>query len=168
MNAEGRDGSGLKIWSGGWSQSDTAKLEPSMFEIEDEADLKACGSEIVEHATDLMLGDAFDGFSIDDDLPKHNQVGNVFTHLGVPIDNRESFLLTKRNVMEQEVYDQGFFIRLFMITVAKRVEHSERATDDPLSFHHMNPFSSICVHPVHLWLNFFKRATVRPAASAGR
>jgi hypothetical protein len=48
------------------------------------------------------------------------------------------------------------------------IQNGKRTADNSLRLHHMNPISSICIHPVHLWLNFFKRAEARRVGGGGR
>jgi len=132
-----------------------------MLEIQYEADLQAGHAEIIQHPPDFVIGDALDGLGIHDDFSENDQIGNILPDLAITVMDREAGLLDKRNAQIPELNNQGLFIRLFMEPMPQRVRDGERISNDPFRFQNMNPISSICVHPIHLWLIFFMLAAAR-------
>ena len=132
-----------------------------MFEIQYESHLETGHAKIIQHPPDFVIGDALDGLGIDDYFSENDQIGNVFTDFVIAVMDRKAGLLDKWNSKIPELHDHRFLIRLFMKSMPQRIQDSERAADDPLRFKNMNSISSICVHPVHLWLIFFKPAAAR-------
>lgn len=106
-----------------------------------------------------MIGDSINGFGIYDHLSENNQIGNVFADFLASVGNWVASLLGIRNLVIFEIYDKCFFIRFLMKSMPKSIQYGKRTTDNFLGFHHMNPISSICVHPVNLWLYFFFKPT---------
>lgn len=129
--------------------------------------MQAARTEIIQHPSDLMIGDAFDCFRINYNFAKNNQIGDIFTHFAITISDWVSQLLKIRNLVVFKINHQRFFVGLFVKSVPQRVQNSECTTNDFFGFHHMNPISFICVHPVNLWLNFFRRVKARPAGGGG-
>lgn len=132
-----------------------------MFEIQDESHLEAGHAKIIHHPPDFMIRDTLDGLRIDDNFPEDDQIRNILTDFAVAVMDRKAGLLDKRNSEMPELHNQGLFIRLFMEPMPQGVQDCERTTDDPFRFQNMNSISSICVHPVHLWLILFTRAAGR-------
>jgi hypothetical protein len=139
-----------------------------MLEVEDESNLKSSGSEIIEHPTDFMIGDSINGFGVNDNLSENNEIRNVFPDFYVTVMKWKSALLLKRNSLIPEFNGKRFLIGFFMKSMTQSIVNGKRATDNDLGLFDMNPISSICVHPVHLWLNFFMRAKARRVAGGGR
>lgn len=157
----------VKRWGCRWSQGDAAELQLGMFEIENEADLKACCTKIIQHPTDFVIRDALYRLGINNDFSENNEIGNILTHFRVSIVNRETCLLRVWDVVMAKIDDQRLFIRLFVKAMSQRIQDGKGATDDPLGLAYINPISSICVHPVNLWFYFFRPATDHPAGADG-
>ena len=132
-----------------------------MLEIEDETDLETGHAEIIQHPPNLMIADTLNGLRIDDDFSENNQIGNILPNLAIAVMDGEAGLLDKWDAEIPELHHQGLLIRLFMEPMSQRIRDGERTTNDPFRFQNMNPISSICVHPVHLWLSLFKQAMAR-------
>lgn len=161
-------GLGVQIGSFGRSKGYPAELKFGMFEIEDQPDLDACRAEIVEHTAHFVIGDSVNGFGIDDDLAENNEVRNVFPDFDLAVVNGEASLLGKRNPLKPKFNCERLLVRLFMKAMTQRIMNGKRATNDKLGLFDMNPISSICVHPVDLWLEFFKPARARRVGGGGR
>lgn len=114
-----------------------------------------------------MIRDTIYGLGINHYLSKNDKIRNVFSNFGISIKDRVACLLIERNFMMSKIDDKSLLIRFFMIPMPQSIQDSKSTTDNPFGFHHMNPISSICVHPVNLWLNFFKLATGRQVRGGG-
>ncbi len=115
-----------------------------------------------------MTRDTINGLAINHHLSKNDKIRNVFSNFGITIKNRVAGLLIERNFMMSKIDDKSLLIRFFMIPMPQSIQDSKSTTNNWFGFHHMNPISSICVHPVNLWLNFFKQATGRRVVGGGR
>ena len=130
--------------------------------------MKTSGTQVVQHPADFVIGDSINGFCINNYLSKYNKVGNIFPHFGISVNDRIARLLNERDAMKPEVNHKSLLIGLFMVSMSHSIQNGKRTADDSLGLRHMNPISSICVHPVNLWLNFFKPAMARRVGGGGR
>lgn len=52
-----------------------------------------------------MIRDSINGFGIDHNFSENNQIGNVFPHFGVPVNDWVARLLSERNFMIPKIND---------------------------------------------------------------
>jgi len=136
-------------------KGDSAKLKFGVFKIGDETYLKTTDAEVVQHLTDFMIGNARNGFRIDDHFPESDEVRNEFADLDFPMMNRKARLLEKVNFLMPELNHERVLIHLLMKPMPHRIQNGKCTADHPLCLQNMNLFSYICVHPVHLRFIFF-------------
>ena len=142
-------------------EGNPSELELGVFEIQDQPYLEAGDAQIIKHLADFVVSDSLDGFRIHYDFSVGDEVGNVFADFDITIMNRVAGLLKKRNSMIPEIDSEPLFIWFLVIAMPNGVKHIERTADDLLCFQNMKFISSICVHPVHLRLNYLRQAEGR-------
>ena len=158
----------IEIWSGWCRQCDTAKLKFCIFEIEDQPNLKTGGPKVVQHPADFVIRNSINRFGIHHNLSEYNKIGNVFSDFGIPVNDWIARLLSERNIVIPEIDNKSLLIGLLMVSMPHSIQNGKRTADNSLGLCHMNPISPICVHPVNLWLNFFRPATDRQVGGVGR
>ena len=139
-----------------------------MFEIKDQTNLDSRCTEIVEHAAHFVIGDSINGFGVDDHFPVNNEVWNIFSYFHIAIMNGKPALLGKRNALKSKFNRERLLVRLLMKTMTQRIMNGKRATNNGCRLFDMNSISSICVHPVYLRLDFFKREAGRLVVGGGQ
>ena len=72
---------------------DPLPLEAAAFEIQDQTDRMAGDLEIVEHLSEIVIGDSFDHLGVHDYESESDEVGNIFPHLHGFIQNVVAWLL---------------------------------------------------------------------------
>gem|GEM_PF-3400288 len=68
-----------------------------MPEVDDVADAKFGGSQIIHHLTNFVLANGFDYLCIDDDFVESDQIWYVFPYWSSLVNYREASLLLKRD-----------------------------------------------------------------------
>lgn len=68
-----------------------------------------------------MIGDTINGFGINHHLSENNQIGNVFSDFGIPVNDWVTRLLIERNIMIPEIDDESLLIGLFMVSMPQRI-----------------------------------------------
>lgn len=154
-------GLGMEIGSRRMSQGDSAKLKFGMLEVEDKTNLETGCTQVVEHASHFVIGDPINGFGIDDDFAINDEIWNVFPDFNLAVMKWKPALLSKWNSLKPEFNRERLFVRFFMKPMTQRIMNGKRATNNKLGLFDMNPISSICVHPVYLWLESFRPRAAR-------
>ena len=91
---------GLEKRDSRWSEGYPTALELGMLEIENQPNLKAGGTKVIQHPSHFMIGNTVNGFCFNNDLFKNHKVGNVFSHFNVSIMDWICCLLSKRDLLE--------------------------------------------------------------------
>jgi len=83
-----------------WSEGYPTALELCMLEIENQPNLKAGGTKVIQHPSHFMIGNSVNGFCFNNDLSKNHKIGNVFSHFNVSIMDWICRLLSNRDLLE--------------------------------------------------------------------
>lgn len=105
-------------------------LKAGTLEVDDEPDLKARTAQVVQHASDLEVTDAFNGLGVDDDPVQNDQIGNILTYLDGSIEDRESWLLLKGYALGLHFHAKSILVDLLMEAMAQCIHSTHRITDD--------------------------------------
>lgn len=73
-------------------------MQFGIFEIKQQADTQTSDLQIIQNLSPFVVGYFVDGFCINHDLVKDNQVGDILTDLDGFIGHIESRLLIERNL----------------------------------------------------------------------
>jgi len=89
------------------------------LEVEDKSNLQPCDTEIVQHAADLNIADAFDRLCVNHYSPFNDKIRDVFADKLRSVVYREARLLFEANARGLHFDAQGVLIWLFMQAMAK-------------------------------------------------
>ena len=85
--------SGLEIGWGRFGERNSAEFEFGPLEVEDQPYFEARRSEIVQHSSNFVVGDAVDGLGIDYDSIEGGEVGHILADLHATVGERVAGLL---------------------------------------------------------------------------
>ena len=72
---------------------DSLPFEVAAFEIQDQANRVAGDLEVVEHLSEIVVGDSFDDLGVHNYEAENDEVGDIFPHLHGIIQNVVAWLL---------------------------------------------------------------------------
>jgi len=104
-----------------------------MFEIEDQSDTAFAYTEVIQHLSAFMIGNAVNHFGIDDDGIEDEKIRVEFTDVHPPKQHGKSALLIKGDATQAKGDSQCILINLLVKPMGYLVQDVERTPNNPLS-----------------------------------
>jgi len=115
--------------------------------------MQAADSEVIQHLSSLLVGQAINHLRIDYDLVEYDQIWNEFADVSALVHDRKTGLLYERDTTPVEFDRKGALVRLLQQAMTEGVMDLECTRDDwPRFACESSAFQDFPVHdsPLHV------------------